>query len=588
MKLYFRLLRYIYPYWHVVLIAILSMLAYAGMNSMLAFLFGPAIKVLFVPDASDIKLLPFDIVTLKPENAISFVIWSILIVAAIKGITSYINNFCLGYVAQRIIHDIRNDLFRHILKLPQSYFTANASGIIASRVTGDVALIQKLATDTVITSLKHFFTLFALIGVVFMLDWKLALISFFAFPLTIFPAIELGKRIRRFTYKGQASIATMLSLLHEAFSGIRIIKAFGSYNYESNRFEITNAHFTKQLLKTVRIRALNTPLMETIAAFAIAITIYYAHNRITDNSLAPEHVISFFGALVMLYQPIKALNGINLNIQQGMAAAERVFEVFDTKTEPDGGEGTKSLSDFRNSIKFENIIFSYNEKPVLNGVNIEVKKGEKVAIVGSSGSGKSTLVSLLPRFYDPQRGAIIIDGVDTREYTLESLRSRMALISQDIILFDDSVERNIAYGDTSKTKAEIEAAAAAANAREFIARLPDGYNTVIGERGIRLSGGEKQRISIARAILKDAPILIMDEATSSLDTESEQLVQRGIDNLMTGRTAVIIAHRLSTVQNADRIVVLKNGTVVESGRHEELLKLNGEYSRLHSVQFKDS
>jgi subfamily B ATP-binding cassette protein MsbA len=396
-------------------------------------------------------------------------------------------------------------------------------------------------------------------------------------------------------------MGALTSLLHEAIGGVRIVKAFGMEGYESGRFSEENERFANYRLKTIKVRAISSPLIEVLgtvgfaatiwyAAYRItsgtlkpfAATIWYAAYRITSGTLKPEDFISFFAAAVMLYQPIRTLNGVHLNLQQGLAAATRVFEVMDTPGEP-REEQAEELRGLTDSIEFKNVSFSYGNKTVLKEINLKVKKGSHIAIVGASGTGKTTFINLLPRFYDVTGGEILIDGKDIRELTLTSLRSNISVVSQQVVLFNDTIKGNIAYGDPERTDEEVIKAAVAANAHGFVKKLSHGYMSVIGESGVRFSGGERQRISIARAILKDAPILIMDEATSSLDTESEIEVQKGLANLMEGRTTFVIAHRLSTVRNADRIIVLAGGTIVEEGRHEELLRRGGEYARLHAL-----
>jgi subfamily B ATP-binding cassette protein MsbA len=363
---------------------------------------------------------------------------------------------------------------------------------------------------------------------------------------------------------------------------VRIVKAFGMEGYESGRFSEENERFANYRLKTIKVRAISSPLIEVLGTVGFAATIWYAAYRITSGTLKPEDFISFFAAAVMLYQPIRTLNGVHLNLQQGLAAATRVFEVMDTPGEP-REEQAEELRGLTDSIEFKNVSFSYGNKTVLKEINLKVKKGSHIAIVGASGTGKTTFINLLPRFYDVTGGEILIDGKDIRELTLTSLRSNISVVSQQVVLFNDTIKGNIAYGDPERTDEEVIKAAVAANAHGFVKKLSHGYMSVIGESGVRFSGGERQRISIARAILKDAPILIMDEATSSLDTESEIEVQKGLANLMEGRTTFVIAHRLSTVRNADRIIVLAGGTIVEEGRHEELLRRGGEYARLHAL-----
>lgn len=575
------------PYWLRLSIAVAFMVVFAVTNGALAYLIGPAMGILFSSDGgAALHLLPFGLFSIPHDNLRVAVPLAIIVIAFIKGVSSYGNTYYMGCVGQRVISDLRRGLYEHILKLPLGYFSSNPTGSLTSRLTLDVNMLQKSTADALTDSLKQSLTVIALIGIIIGMDWKLALAASLSFPVAIYPAIKLGRLMKKVSTKGQVTMGTMSSLLHEAISGVRIVKAFNMEDYESERFEKENERFTKYSIKAIKVRGLSTPLMETVGAFGFAVTILYAAYRITSGTLAPEAFISFFAAVIMLYQPIKALNGVHLNVQQGLASAVRIFELIDVPVEPEGGEGTTKLLGFRDSIEFRGVNFSYGSSAVLKDINLKIKKGERVAVVGTSGAGKTTLVNLIPRFYDTTSGGVLIDGVDTRGLTLKSLRSHIAIVSQDVILFNDTVKNNIAYGDPAKSRQEIEKAAVAANAHGFISRLQSGYDTVIGERGTKLSGGEKQRLSIARAILKDAPILIMDEATSSLDSESEYEVEKGLNNLMKNRTAFVIAHRLSTIRNSDRIIVLSGGVVAESGSHEELLRRGGEYSRLYAMQFR--
>jgi subfamily B ATP-binding cassette protein MsbA len=396
---------------------------------------------------------------------------------------------------------------------------------------------------------------------------------------------KFGRKMKKTSKATQLTMGSLTTLLQEAIVGVRIVKAFCMEGYEEARFRAENERFTGHHLKALKIRAMASPIMEVFGAVGFAATIYYASYRINAGTLDPANFVSFFAATIMLYQPIKALNGVQLNLQQGLAAAERVFDLLDMPPEEEVLGGDKELSSIDKGVEFRDVSFNYGEKTVLENVNFSSKKGEITAFVGLSGSGKSTLVNLIPRFYDVVGGSVLIDGIDIKEIKVSSLRNQIAMVSQEIVLFNDTVRNNIAYGDTVKSDEQVRRAAEAANAGDFIASMSDGYDTVIGEGGIRLSGGERQRLSIARAILKDAPILIMDEATSSLDTASEREVQKGLDNLMSGRTAFVIAHRLSTIRGADKIVVLRDGRVVETGTHAELLKDGGEYARLHAMQF---
>jgi subfamily B ATP-binding cassette protein MsbA len=486
-----------------------------------------------------------------------------------------------------MITDIRRLLYKHVLTLPIKYFISNPSGDLITKLTLDINLLQRASVEAFTKASKQILTLMVLIAVIFGKDWHLAIVACITFPLTVYPAMRLARRMKRATKKGQVTMGALTSILSESVIGVKIVKAFGMEGYETERFDLENERYGRYRVKMIKIRGISTPLMETIGAVGFAATIWYATYRISAGLLLPEDFITFFIAVIMLYAPVKALNGLYLNIQQGIASAERIFETFDEATEPTETAGKEKLLGLNDSIEFKGVSFSYEETPVLKNITLKVSKGECVAIVGSSGAGKTTFVNLIPRFYDVGGGTLTMDGRDIQGLTLASLRDNIAMISQEVILFDDTVMRNIAYGKEDVPLEEVKRVARLANADAFISGLPKGYDTIIGERGAKLSGGERQRLSIARAILKGAPILIMDEATSSLDAESEQAVQQGLKNLMADRTTFVIAHRLSTVRGADKIIVLKNGEIVETGTHAELLEGGGEYSRLYNIQFQE-
>lgn len=585
MNTYLRILKLLPAYKVELLLAFVCMAAFAVANGAMALLIGPVMKFLFSSEAAaEIKLIPFNLYAVPRDKMLVAIPLAIIVVALVKGFGSYGQSYFMGYVGQGIVRDIRKKLYEHILGLPASYFISTPTGVLISRLTNDVNLLHATTAEAVSTVLKQSLTIIVLAGVVISLDWKLALAASVAMPLSVYPMRKLGKRMKKISTKSQVSMGAMTALLHEAIAGVRIVKAFCMEGYEAARFQKENERYTAHQLKTIKVRSISSPLMETFGAVGFAVTIWYAAYRISHGTLKPETFISFFASVIMFYQPIKGLNGINLNIQQGLAAATRVFEVMDIRKEVEK-PGARPAAGLSRAIEFRNVFFKYGGEWVLKDINIEVKKGEVLAIVGSSGAGKTTFVNLIPRFYDVAEGAILMDGVDVRDLTLKSLRSQISIVSQQVILFNDTVKKNIAYGDVLVKDEEIIRAARAANAHDFISRLPQGYDTLIGEGGVRLSGGERQRLSIARAIFKNAPILILDEATSSLDTESEMEVQKALANLMEGRTTFVIAHRLSTVRKADRIIVLSNGSIKEMGGHEELLESGGEYSRLYSLQF---
>ncbi len=589
MSVYIRLLKHLLAYKSTVIIAVLCMVVFALTNGAMAYLIGPVMKFLFTSGGDEvINLVPYNLFPLEREQMLYAVPFAIIIVAVVKGGASFGQTYLMGFVGQRVVVDIREKLYRQILGMPLNYFSENTTGELTARMTYDVNMLHNMTTETFSRVMKQCLTIVVLASVVISMDWKLSLVAFVAFPAVIYPMVNFGRKVKKASKKGQETVGMMTSLLNEAISGVRIVKAFCMEGYEAGKFQIENERLAKYHMKNIKVRAISGPMMEAMGAIGFAATIYYAAYRINAGTLAPENFISFFAAVMMLYQPIKALNGVNLNLQNGLAAAQRIFDLLDEKTEEDLMAGERTLDTLSESIEFRAVDFKYGDKKVLNSINLKVKKGEMAALVGMSGAGKSTLVNLLPRFFDVTSGSLLFDGNDIRDFTLKSLRNNVAIVSQQVILFNDTIKNNLAYGDTHFTDAEVMSAAIAANIDGFIKKLPKGYDTVIGEGGFKLSGGERQRLSIARAILKNAPILIMDEATSALDTDSEIEVQKGLSNLMSGRTTFVIAHRLSTVRNADVIFVLKDGELKEVGNHDKLLEIGGEYSRLYTMQIHGS
>jgi subfamily B ATP-binding cassette protein MsbA len=424
--------------------------------------------------------------------------------------------------------------------------------------------------------------------VIFYRDWKLAIIALVVFPLAVLPIVKFGKKLRSYSTRSQSAMADITTILLETFTGTRIVKAFNMEDHERRRFANINRRLFGILVKAVRVRALSHPLMEFLGGVGIAFIVFYGGYNVIQGAATPGTFFSFLAALLMLYEPVKRLSGINNTVQQGLAAASRIFEVLDTVPEICNQPGARVLASVSQGIEYRGVSFKYEEEWVLKNINLSIRVGEMVAFVGASGGGKTTLVNLLPRFYDVTSGKVLIDGVDIREFTTESLRAMVGIVTQQTILFNDTVRNNIAYGNIDQPFEEIVKAAQAAFAHGFIQNLPQGYETVIGEQGVKLSGGERQRISIARALLKNAPILILDEATSSLDSESEVEVQKALEYLMQGRTTLVIAHRLSTIRKADRIMAISGGTIVEEGTHEGLLAKNGEYKKLYLLQFTDN
>jgi subfamily B ATP-binding cassette protein MsbA len=512
---------------------------------------------------------------------------AIILLFLVRGIFNYGQAYLMNFVGLKVISDLREKLYNHLQTLSLSYFTKTSTGMLISRITNDVNLIHGAVSHTIAGILKDAFTIIGLTGVILYLNWKLAVIGFIIFPLGIIPIKELGKRMRKFARKGQQRYGLLTTLLHETITGNRIVKAFNMEEYEKKRFAEENDRLFRNFLKRVRIRALSHPLMEFFGGMGAAIITLVAGYMIMRGELTPGDFISFLVAFFMLYAPVRELSKVNLEVQEGLAGATRVFELLDTPMEIKDEEGAFPLSSISKGIDFHTISFKYDNEVVLKDISLHVKVGEVIALVGMSGAGKTSLVNLLPRFYDVEQGQILIDSHDIRKVTLKSLRNQIGLVTQQTILFNDTVRNNIAYGRQQCSDQEIIDAAKAANAHDFITRLPQGYETLIGEQGVKLSGGERQRLSIARALLKNAPILILDEATSSLDSDSEMEVQNALEYLMKGRTVFVIAHRLSTIRNAHRIIALSEGRIVEEGTHDALMALNGEYRRLYDLQFRD-
>jgi subfamily B ATP-binding cassette protein MsbA len=467
---------------------------------------------------------------------------------------------------------------------PLSYFDKTPTGTSISRLTNDVALIQSTVSDTFTAILKDAFTIFGLVFVVFYRDWQLAVIAFLVLPFAVYPIVTFGKRLRKVSTKTQKAMAGLTSFLHETITGQRIVKAFTAEEHENDRFKARNEELFYIILKRYKIRALSSPIMEVLGGIAIAVIVWYGGKQVISGLSTPGNFFSFTAALLMLYEPIKRLNKENHNIQQGLAASQRVFEVIDREPEIADRAGAIDLRNIAGAIDVKGVFFKYEDRMVLKNINLSIRKNEILALVGESGVGKTTLVNLIPRFYDVTSGAIEIDGTDIRDVSVRSLRKNIALVTQDVILFNDTIRSNITYG-LSDDADMLEKASRMAFAHDFIMALPKGYDTMAGEKGVRLSGGQKQRIAIARALYKDAPILILDEATSSLDTASEVEVQKAFDNLIKGRTTIVIAHRLSTIMNADRIIVLDKGAIVEEGSHQSLLEKGGHYKKLYDLQF---
>ena len=511
----------------------------------------------------------------------------LLLLAALvsKNVFSYFSEFAFNGIGLSMVRDLRRDAYGKLLSQSASFYSRSTTGDLLARLLSDVELIQSAFGTRLADFVQGAVTIVLVLFYVISLNGRLSLFVLLLAPILLLPIVEVTRRLRRTTFSSRERIGEMGALLSETLRGHRVIKTYGMEGFEADRFARANDRYFRVTRRTVRIQALNSPMMEIIAGIGLSAIFVYAAGQIRSGGMTVGGLVSFLAALMMLYKPLKDVTKVNMALQLAISSARRVFELIDSKTEIAEKPDAVRLPPFSREIRYENVSFRYGDEPVLENIDLTIRRGETVAIVGPSGAGKTTLVNLLPRLYDPTGGRITFDGVDLRDATLSSLRGSVGLVTQDTILFDGSAKENIAYGRPDSSAESIESAADAAFADEFVRRLPEGYDTRLGEDAGRLSGGQKQRLAIARAIFKDAPILILDEATSQLDSESESLVAQALENLTSGRTTLVIAHRLSTVRRADRIVVLENGRIVESGSHSELLTRNGLYRRLHDMQF---
>ncbi|PPR64295.1 MAG: Lipid A export ATP-binding/permease protein MsbA [Alphaproteobacteria bacterium MarineAlpha3_Bin7] len=559
------------PYLKWIILSLICMTGVAAATATSAWLMKPVINEVFVA---------------KNETLLFPISLAVILTFAIKGLSNYGQSVSISYVGQRIVTDTQHRLYEHLIEMELGFFHQSSTGSLLSRFTVDINMMRNAVSNALTGIGKDFLTLVFLVGVMFYQDWLLSLIAFFAFPIAIFPIVSLGKRIRAVTLDTQEEYGTFTTILEQTFQGARVVKAYNSEDYEKARVRQIAERLFGLVFKSMRIRSLASPLMETLGGLAVALVIFYGGYRVIGESMDPGSFFSFITALLLAYEPVKRLANLNATLQEGLAGAERLFALLDLKPGIKEHPNARELDIKNGEIQINNITFSYvDEQIVLNNISLNIPAGKLVALVGPSGSGKSTILNLIPRFFDVDTGNISIDGSDLREVTFASLRKRIGLVSQEIALFDDTIKANISYGQPTASEEKIIEAAKNALAHDFIMEMPKGYDTQVGEQGIKLSGGQRQRIAIARAMLKDAPILLLDEATSSLDAESENLIQQALFKLMKGRTTLVIAHRLSTIIDADLIYVVDSGKILESGDHNTLIKNGGPYSRLYSVQF---
>lgn len=569
-QVYKRLMRFVLPYWRMFVVSAIGFAIYATTEPAVVMIIQRIIDSFSSPDRKDIQYLPF----------------LFILLFLVRGVGAFLGNYYLARISGNVIHKLRCAIFDHYTRLSVQYFDSHNSGYMISRITNNIGEVTRATTDSVRSYVREGFTALGLLGYLVYTNWRLTLVFLAIAPVVVLMVRYVGKRLKRLSRNMQDTVGDLTHITSEMVSGNRIVKSFGGEHYEQRRFKDCSLENRKQYRKLIMTVSLNNPLMQLLISFALAGMMYLA--LIIMKNSSPGEFVGFFTAAFLMPKPIRQLSDANAEILRGIAAAETLFEVLDEPLEVDNGDYQTPRSQGR--IEFKNLTFSYagSETPALNNINLTIEPGQTVALVGASGGGKSSLINLLPRFYDYEQGQILIDGVELKHYQLECLRRQIALVTQHVTLFNTSIANNIAYGGLQDAdRSQIEQAATDAYAMEFISKMPQGLETDIGENGVKLSGGQRQRLALARALLKDAPILILDEATSALDTESERYIQAALHRVMQGRTTLVVAHRLSTIESADVILVMDKGRIVEQGSHQELLKRDGAYAKLHKMQFSD-
>jgi subfamily B ATP-binding cassette protein MsbA len=608
-RTFLRVLKYVRPYWKQLALSVFFTILFSIFSGVSIYLAIPLLETLFSQDyisalnklgsssgfLSDLKNTFFSflfryVFSGTHSEALIKICIVIIIAFFLKNISGYLQAYFMAYVEQGLVKDIRNEVYRHLHTLSLGYFTSERTGNLISRITNDVNIINTGISATFLNLVREPLLIAVFLMIAISINWRLTLISLLVLPFALYFISKLGLRLHKESRISQERMADITSVLQETISGVKVVKAFGMEEFENKKFQAQTWRYFKSLLKITRIRNLASPITEFLSVVAGVVIIWYGGMQVLElGTMRASEFLTFLIAIFQIMPPVKELTSVNNRIQESTSAAKRVFEILDIEPDIKEAPNAIELKEFKDEIVFENVWFSYNGTKngdfILKGINLKVKKGEILAIVGPSGAGKSTLVDLIPRFYDPTEGRILIDGIDLRVIKIKSLRDKIGIVTQETILFNDTIRNNIAYGLEDCPIDKIIEAAKAANAHDFIMQLPNGYDTVIGERGMKLSGGQRQRISIARALLKNPPILILDEATSNLDAESEILVQEAIERLMQNRTVFVIAHRLSTIRNADRIIVIDNGRIVQEGKHEELIHQDGLYKKLYEMQF---